>query len=105
MLFLSAGTRTLLKYRAAGVATPRRINPFCFGFHPHLLSPSLRRRFSAIPSRDTIMSNIPEKFGNFDLIKRVKLDFTDVVVSKWQSRITGLNVVHLDYEGGCPLTL
>jgi len=51
------------------------------------------------------MSNIPEKFGNFDLIKRVKLDFTDVVVSKWQSRITGLNVVHLDYEGGCPLTL
>lgn len=38
-------------------------------------------------------------FGNFDLVKRVKLDYTDVVVSKWQSRVTGLTVVHLDYEG------
>ena len=41
-----------------------------------------------------------ETFGNFDLIKRVKLDFTDVTVSRWQSRVTGLSVVHLDYEGG-----
>ncbi|KAJ7630999.1 Metalloenzyme, LuxS/M16 peptidase-like protein [Roridomyces roridus] len=41
---------------------------------------------------------LPEKFGNFDLVKRVKLDFTDVQVSKWQSRVTGLSVVHLDYE-------
>jgi hypothetical protein len=40
-----------------------------------------------------------ETFGNFDLIKRVKLDFTDVTVSRWQSRVTGLSVVHLDYEG------
>lgn len=39
------------------------------------------------------------KLGNFDLVKRVKLDFTDVVISKWRSRITGLSVVHLDYEG------
>ncbi|KII93562.1 hypothetical protein PLICRDRAFT_49603 [Plicaturopsis crispa FD-325 SS-3] len=39
-----------------------------------------------------------EKFANFDLVKRVKLDFTDVTVSKWQSRVTGLSVVHLDYE-------
>jgi hypothetical protein len=38
-------------------------------------------------------------FGNFDLIKTVKLDFTDVVVSKWRSRVTGLSVVHLDYDG------
>ncbi|OJA10818.1 hypothetical protein AZE42_00264 [Rhizopogon vesiculosus] len=37
-------------------------------------------------------------FGNFDLVKRVKLDYTDVVVSKWQSRVTGLTIVHLDYE-------
>jgi hypothetical protein len=40
-----------------------------------------------------------ETFGNFDLIKRVALDYTDVVLSKWQSRVTGLSVVHLDYEG------
>src|SRR5260221_12627180 len=47
-----------------------------------------------------------ESFGNYDLIKRVKLDFTDVVVSKWKSRVTGLTVIHLDYEGDfllCPL--
>ena len=40
-----------------------------------------------------------QAFGNFDLVKRVKLDYTDVAVSKWQSRVTGLTVVHLDYEG------
>lgn len=45
------------------------------------------------------MSNALEQYGNFDLIKRIKLDFTDVVISKWRSRITGLSVVHLDYEG------
>ncbi|KAF9044800.1 hypothetical protein BDZ89DRAFT_1191615 [Hymenopellis radicata] len=39
-----------------------------------------------------------ETFGNFDLIKRVKVDYTDVVISKWKSRETGLTVVHLDYE-------
>ncbi|KAJ6575205.1 Metalloenzyme, LuxS/M16 peptidase-like protein [Mycena capillaripes] len=39
-----------------------------------------------------------EKFGNFDLVKRIKLGFTDVQVSKWRSRVTGLSVVHLDYE-------
>ncbi|KAH9486850.1 hypothetical protein JR316_0000915 [Psilocybe cubensis] len=44
------------------------------------------------------MSQPSESFGNYDLIKRVKLDFTDVVVSKWKSRETGLTVIHLDYE-------
>lgn len=45
------------------------------------------------------MAQPTESFGNYDLIKRVKLDFTDVTISKWQSRITGLTVIHLDYEG------
>lgn len=45
------------------------------------------------------MSPAPESFGNFDLIKQVKLKFTDVTISKWQSRVTGLSIVHLDYEG------
>ena len=40
-----------------------------------------------------------ESFGNYDLIKRIKLDFVDVVVSKWTSRVTGLTVIHLDYQG------
>ncbi|KAJ3568798.1 hypothetical protein NP233_g5473 [Leucocoprinus birnbaumii] len=44
------------------------------------------------------MSNATESHGNFDLVKRVKLDYTDVVVSKWRSRKTGLSVVHMDYE-------
>jgi hypothetical protein len=44
-------------------------------------------------------SQAPQSFENFDLIKQIKLDFTDVVISKWQSRVTGLSVVHLDYEG------
>ncbi|KAI0348495.1 hypothetical protein BDW22DRAFT_1404375 [Trametopsis cervina] len=62
------------------------------------------------------------KFGNFDLINTVKLDYADILVSKWQSRVTGLSVVHLDYnapivngyfvvnteifdDSGCPHTL
>lgn len=40
-----------------------------------------------------------ETYGDFDLVKRVKLSFSDVTVSSWRSRVTGLNVVHLDYEG------
>ncbi|KAI5124638.1 hypothetical protein M0805_004247 [Coniferiporia weirii] len=39
-----------------------------------------------------------QSFGNFDLVRRIKLDFTDVVVTKWRSRVTGLSIVHLDYE-------
>lgn len=45
------------------------------------------------------MSNDTESHGNFDLVKRVKLDYTDVIVSKWRSRRTGLTVVHMDYDG------
>lgn len=41
----------------------------------------------------------PESYGNFDLIQRVKLGGFDITVSSWHSRITGLKVVHLDYEG------
>lgn len=44
-------------------------------------------------------AELPQKYENFDLVKRVKLDYTDVTVSKWRSRVTGLSVVHLDYEG------
>ena len=45
------------------------------------------------------MSPATEAHGNFDLVKRVKLNYTDVVVSKWRSRKTGLSIVHVDYEG------
>ena len=40
-----------------------------------------------------------ESFGNFDLVKKFKMDFTNVVISTWKSRLTGLTVIHLDYEG------
>lgn len=51
------------------------------------------------PTYSNRMPNTPERYGNFDLLQRVKLDFTDVTVSKWRSRVTGLNIVHLDYDG------
>ena len=43
--------------------------------------------------------HLPERFGNFDLIRTEKLGLADIVVSKYRSRKTGLTVVHLDYEG------
>ncbi|KAJ4486251.1 Metalloenzyme, LuxS/M16 peptidase-like protein [Lentinula aciculospora] len=44
------------------------------------------------------MSTAPQVYGNFDLIQNFKLDFADVVVSKYRSRVTGLSIVHIDYE-------
>jgi hypothetical protein len=62
----------------------------------HTMSPSLS---SKTPEADR-----PTTFGNFDHVKRFKLDFSDIEVSKWQSRVTGLSVVHMDYDGACCLT-
>ncbi|KAI6153510.1 Metalloenzyme, LuxS/M16 peptidase-like protein [Pisolithus tinctorius] len=45
-----------------------------------------------------VVADSVRSFGNFDLIKRVELRDNDIVVSKWQSRVTGLTVVHLDHE-------
>ncbi|KAF9650047.1 hypothetical protein BDM02DRAFT_3185737 [Thelephora ganbajun] len=42
--------------------------------------------------------DLPNKFGNFDLIRTEKLGLADIIVSKYRSRETGLTVVHLDYE-------
>ncbi|KIP12417.1 hypothetical protein PHLGIDRAFT_61992 [Phlebiopsis gigantea 11061_1 CR5-6] len=69
-----------------------------------------------------VANGIEEKYGNFDLVTRAKLDYADILVSKWKSRATGLSVVHLDYnapvvngyfvigteifnDSGCPHTL
>ncbi|KAH0838376.1 Metalloenzyme, LuxS/M16 peptidase-like protein [Lanmaoa asiatica] len=48
--------------------------------------------------RPVISDDALTSFGNFDLVQRVQLDYTDVVVSKWRSRVSGLTLVHLDYE-------
>src|ERR1700741_3044910 len=54
--------------------------------------------FNALPHPPS--SSAPrESYGNFDLVERVKLAGFDITVSSWLSRITGLKVVHLDYEG------
>lgn len=45
------------------------------------------------------MLNGSASYGNFDLIKKFKVDTGDIVVSKYKSRVTGLSVVHLDYDG------
>ncbi|GJE87608.1 Zn-dependent peptidase M16-like protein [Phanerochaete sordida] len=67
-------------------------------------------------------ANGTNTYGNFDLVTRAKLDYADILVSKWKSRVTGLSVVHLDYnapivhgyfvigteifnDSGCPHTL
>ena len=46
-----------------------------------------------------VANGVGEKYGNFDLVTRAKLDYADILVSKWKSRATGLSVVHLDYNG------
>ena len=51
------------------------------------------------PAWQPSSSEKTETFGNFDLINRVKPGFAEITVSSWRSRTTGLNVVHLDYEG------
>lgn len=61
-----------------------------------------RRSLAHLATRSEIPNNslaMTDSYGNFDLVKRIKLDFTDVEVTRWRSRETGLNIVHLDYEG------
>lgn len=42
-----------------------------------------------------------DRIGNFRLLKRIQLNYTEAVITKWQSQETGLRVVHVDYEGPC----
>lgn len=39
-----------------------------------------------------------ENIGNFVLTGRASVDYGDIAISKWQSTVTGLRVVHVDYE-------
>ena len=79
-------------------ATPPHHRPF-----HRFPSPSASRPFhTSMPVFANILSQnaiAVETHGNFDLVKRFKLDFADIHVSKWRSRISGLSVVHLDYDG------
>lgn len=59
--------------------------------HPHLPIPMSPRSTVNLTS-----------YGNFDLVKRFRVELADVEITKWRSRITGLSVVHVDYEGLYP---
>ena len=91
---------TLGSSRTISSASQSRSNIF------HLLSKfsySHRNAHTALQmssqTNGTANGHLFETHGNFDLVRRLKLDFADIEVSKWQSRVTGLSVVHLDYEG------
>ena len=71
-------------------------------FSTHSPRHSLTQQFNMSPasaSHPISSTGSPDKFENFDLIGRVKLSVSDITVSSWRSRVTGLRVVHLDYEG------
>ncbi|KAJ8494623.1 hypothetical protein ONZ51_g2236 [Trametes cubensis] len=51
-----------------------------------------------MPALANGLSKPLDSHGNFDLVKKFKLDFADIHVSKWKSRSSGLSVVHLDYD-------
>ncbi|KIM20884.1 hypothetical protein M408DRAFT_30019 [Serendipita vermifera MAFF 305830] len=57
---------------------------------------------SSPPIEETNGSNntsTSESVGDFHLLKRIALNYTDVTITKWRSEKTGLRVIHVDYEG------
>ncbi|KAH9941151.1 Metalloenzyme, LuxS/M16 peptidase-like protein [Epithele typhae] len=50
------------------------------------------------PPHVPVLKRPLEVYENFDLLARVKVDFADLEVSKWRSRVTGLGVVHIDCD-------
>lgn len=67
--------------------------------YTHVFPPALSLSTRSMMSSAHQDPELGSTLGPFDLKHRVKLDYTDVVVSKWQSRESGLTVVHLDYDG------
>lgn len=113
-----ASVSTLMLRALCGSNLSLRQSRFCRGtcraFHtyPRILNPALsatgQPTLSTLPEPRgpiTIMptiNSVPESpIGSFDLKAWVKLKYTDVTVSKWQNRDSGLTVVHLDYNGTC----
>lgn len=85
------GTHLVVQPRTASTASYMYKLP-----QPHIQDPTDHKM--------TLTTDVTlETFGNFDLLRRVKLDYTDVEISRWRSRVTGLNIVHLDFDGECIL--
>ncbi|KAH7100191.1 Metalloenzyme, LuxS/M16 peptidase-like protein [Auriculariales sp. MPI-PUGE-AT-0066] len=61
---------------------------------------SLAQLASTSPFSQTMSAAPPpaESVGNFDLLRRVKVKYGEVEISRWQSRVSGLSVVHVDYQ-------
>ena len=85
---LFANLQTFNTLPTTSIASKKILKQHNFPFHTSVQEP-----------KTSAMTHIPESLGNFDLVKQLKLDFTDVLVSKWRSRSTGLTVIHLDYDG------
>lgn len=73
--------------------------PLTSGFRPLAAPRAFRSSMSTFANGAPLNAKPLEAHGNFDLIKKFKLDFADIHVSKWKSRSSGLSVVHLDYDG------
>lgn len=73
--------------------------PLSSGFRPLAASRTFHSSMSTFANGAPLNAKPLEAHGNFDLIKKFKLDFADIHVSKWKSRTSGLSVVHLDYDG------
>ena len=52
-------------------------------------------------SEDLVVASLEEGAtrGNFRLVKRININYTDAVITQWISTKTGLKVVHVDYQG------
>lgn len=62
-------------------------------FHNHL---QFNHIMAASATND---SNVPKSHGNFDLVKRITMDYAPgMAVEKWKSRETGLTMVWADFE-------
>ena len=93
-LFSSIKRITLPISASAVHLAVKQLPDTAISFRPNVLRNTILKDNTMSP-----MIHGKDTFGNFDLVKCVKLDYTDLLLSKWQSRVTGLSVVHLDFEG------
>ncbi|KAG8804325.1 hypothetical protein FRC16_009538 [Serendipita sp. 398] len=64
----------------------------------NLLVPSEKPKLIDVTFDDSTLRE-GDHIGNFKLTKKIKLNYTDVVITQWRSEETGLKIVHVDYEG------
>ena len=85
----------MLRSCSLSLRTRNHFHPSPRSLQGNIRNSSSRFKYVSTMSRTEHQS----QFGNFDLVKHIKLDYTDVSLSQWRSRKTGLTMLHLDYEG------